>query len=917
VRNLGIKYQILLVTLIPVLLIDTFFTWSHITRSIDQANELLHSKGLVIARQIAGASEFNLFSGNDGQIQYLLEQSVGSDDIVLASVYDNRGKLIAESVSKAFKRSDTVDYVYFRQAILSQGFDYSDVFTPDSSDGRHSRVLGWVNLYISRQHLQQKTWQIVSESIVFFVSILIMAVILTIVIGRRITQPIFHLMEHLKLVETGQLGKIIEPTEANALGAVQKGFNRMTHALLANRRHLNRRIQQATQQLNEAITDLESKNRELGYARDLAQDANRTKSEFLANMSHEIRTPINGIKGFISLLSQSRLDASQQRYVDIILKSTSDLTNIVNEILDFSKMESGKLHIVDEEFDLYEVIEQTRDILFINVLAKSIDLNLVIFSDTPRRVIGDKLRLKQILLNLIGNAIKFTDQGRVVVTVSVEDFDDASASISITVEDSGIGISEADQQSLFQAFSQVESSDTRRFTGTGLGLVISKNLATLMGGDISMRSTLGEGSKFNLLLPFRLSEENTSPQANDQAPLTALIFASEQNCLMEIRTLFDRAGVDTEGELIDSDQYSEAVRLSIHRAIAHVDLLVFDLRHLELDLEAVLEHDTLRAARVIVMHYDPEVEIPVKPDGVEFVSIINASSKIAQIVNRQVCADSDTDAIAEAPAMQSKKVLLVDDNSINLKLASELIRLWGHEVSEADHGDKAFEIYQQENFDLVILDIQMPDIDGVSLLQMMREFKPEDRTPMVALTANVLNHEADRLLELGFDYFLGKPIDESKFRALLDGKPLRRTTSSESSSELASPECCVDYAGSLTLCAGNRSLLKQILEILRRDIPDQRRQLADAFAELDYDRLGALAHKLQGVTCYASLPRLKRLVAGLQRQMAGDIDTPLERFMRELDEELATIEARVGHYLDEFRTSAAADQDSSITTATT
>jgi len=498
VKNLGIKYQILLVTLIPVLLIDTFFTWSHITRSIDQANELLHSKGLIIARQIAGASEFNLFSGNDSQIQYLLEQSVGSDDIVLASVYDKQGNLIAESTSSSFQKSHITDYFYFRQAILSQGIMYSDVFAPDTDDGLQSSVLGWVNLYISPQHLQQKTLQIISESAVFFISILIMAVILTIVIGRRITQPIFRLMEHLKFVETGQLGKIIEPTESNEIGAVQKGFNRMTHALLANRRHLNRRIQQATQQLNEAITDLESKNRELGFARDLAQDANRTKSEFLANMSHEIRTPINGIKGFISLLSQSRLDAVQQRYVDITLKSTNDLTSIVNEILDFSKMESGKLLIVDEAFDLYEVIEQTRDILFINVLAKSIDLNLIIFSDTPRRVTGDNLRLKQILLNLIGNAIKFTDQGRVVVRVCLEDLDDEIASIGITVEDSGIGISEADQQSLFQAFSQVESSDTRRFSGTGLGLVISKNLATLMGGDISMQSTAGKGSKFSL-----------------------------------------------------------------------------------------------------------------------------------------------------------------------------------------------------------------------------------------------------------------------------------------------------------------------------------------------------------------------------------------------------------------------------------
>ena len=412
-RRLGIKYQILLITLIPVFLIDLFFTYTHIDNSIDQANELLQSKGEIIARQIAGASEFSLFTGNDSQIQYLLDQSVGSNDIVQASIYDRQGQLVAESIASGYAPADTADYFYHRESITSQSIEHSDVFTPDLTDARQTRTLGWVHLYISRYRLQQTTRQIIADSIIFFVSILVMAIALTMAISHRITQPIINLMEHLKNVETGQLGKIIDPTEDNEIGAVQKGFNRMTQSLLTNRRHLNQRIQQATQQLNEAITDLESKNRQLGFARDEAQNANRSKSEFLANMSHEIRTPINGIKGFISLLSQSKLEPAQQRYVDIILKSTADLTNIVNEILDFSKMESGKLNIVDEEFDLYEVIEQTRDLLFINVLTKNIDLNLIIYSDTPRWLIGDKLRLKQILLNLIGNAIKFTDQGRV------------------------------------------------------------------------------------------------------------------------------------------------------------------------------------------------------------------------------------------------------------------------------------------------------------------------------------------------------------------------------------------------------------------------------------------------------------------------------------------------------------------------
>ena len=901
-NKLGIKYQILMITLIPVFLIDLFFTYKHIDNSIGQANDLLQSKGRIIARQIAGASEFNLFTGNDTQIRYLLDQSVGSNDIVMAAIYDRQGQLIAESAAADFDPADVTEYFYHREAIMSQSIEHSDVFSPDFADERQTSVLGWVHLYISRYQLQQTTREIVFDSILFFISILVIAVVMTVIISRRITRPIFGLMEHLKDVETGQLGQIIEPTEDNEIGAVQKGFNRMTQSLLTNRRHLNQRIQQATQQLNEAITDLESKNRELGFARDEAQSANRSKSEFLANMSHEIRTPINGIKGFISLLSQSQLDPEQQRYVDIVLKSTTDLTNIVNEILDFSKMESGKLHIVDEEFDFYEVVEQTRDLLFINVLTKNIDLNLIIYSDTPRWLIGDKLRLKQILLNLIGNAIKFTDQGRVMIKVSLLDQRDEAVDIEVVVEDTGIGISDEDQQNLFQAFSQVESSDRRRFAGTGLGLVISKNLATLMGGDISMHSELGKGSKFVLHLPFRTAPLAAAfaDDADSEQP-KALIFGADNICLMETRTLFDRAGVSTECSLVDGRQGAETVIECIQRNLAYIDLLVFDLRHFDIDLEKILDAETARTKRVLLMDYDRGIEPISQPPGIEFVSIINTSQAIADLLRRREDEDGSEQDGRARDAGTRKHVLLVDDNQVNLKLASELIRLWGHSVSEAEHGERAFELYRQREFDLIILDIQMPDIDGASLLKMMRECKPDDPAPIVALTANVLNDEADRLLELGFDYYLSKPIDESRFRALLDGSPQRRLEAAAAGTESAQQtDCSVDYARSLALSADNESLLRQIFEIIERDIPEQQQQLRRALEQRDREKLAAIAHKLHGVTCYASLPRLRRQVLGFQQRLAHDGSTPLDRPVEELAAELAAVRREVTGFIEKM-----------------
>jgi two-component system sensor histidine kinase BarA len=902
-KRLGIKYQILLITLIPVFLIDVFFTYIHFGSDIAQANELLQSKGQIIAKQLAGASEFNLISGNDRQIQRMLEQTIDTNSIIRASVFDKQGKPIAESESKEYQDSNVASYLYYRYPIMSRSTAHPDVFAPDQVEDTEVTTIGWVHLYISHEQLEVSKAQITRNSIVFFVIVLVLSVILTVVISRRITQPIFTLVEHMKNVETGRLGETIEPLAFNEIGAVQKGFNRMTQALLSNRKQLNKKIQAATQQLSEAITDMETKNRELGFARDEAQNANRIKSEFLANMSHEIRTPINGIKGFISLISQSSLNSTQKKYADIVLKSTNDLTNIINEILDFSKIESGKLQIVDDDFDLHEVIEQTRDTLFITILAKNIDLNLIIYSDTPRYVCGDKLRIKQILLNLIGNAIKFTDVGEVVIKVSVEEQTQTEVIILITIEDTGIGISDENQASLFTAFSQVEAAANRRFAGTGLGLAISKNLVSLMGGTISLQREVGKGSKFSVRLPLALS--NTSNQEVPEqasASKTAMIIASRNTCLQELQSLYDRAGITTEPILLEQ-QAIEQIRENIHRNRKFIDYLVIDFRHLDLDSEKIVDTEKQNGMRIIAMHYDPGMIPDLDSRGIEFISVINTSKGLQDLLDKpriEVSEEEPGDRQPLVPAHR-KNVLFVDDNEINLKLGSELIQMWGHQVCEANHANEAMIQYRKQSFDLIILDIQMPDIDGVTLQAMMRDERPDDQTPIAALTANIMTQEADRLLELGFDYYLSKPIDEEKFHALLDGTlggtiitPVDPVMDQQYADTVS-----VDFKQSLDFAANNESLLQQIFGILLHDIPHHKDQLTNAARQLDYAKLSRIAHKIHGITCYTSLPQLKMQVASIQQQLAQESYSLLEVTVDEMIEELEQIRLQIKMYLQQ------------------
>ncbi len=885
---MSIRYQILLIAMIPVFLIDSFFTWVHIQNGIDQSEQLLQSKGEVVAQQIASASEFNMMSGNYEQIRHLLKLSLNDNDIVYLALYGLDGKIIVSAKADNFDDRATPDYSYYRRPIQTQNLNMEDVFQPDSSNNADNpQTLGWIHMYISRQKLTQKKKQIFIESGILFFAMLLLAVLLTLAISRRLTRPIYTLLTHLKRVETGHLGEVIDDIEGNEIGDVQKGFNSMSRALLANRMQLDQEIKKATLDLMNAVTSLEYNNRELSVARDKAQQADRIKTQFLANMSHEIRTPINGIQGFINLLANSGLQPDQQRYADIIARSTNDLTKIINEILDFSKIESDKIELASERFDLYEILETTRDSLLAGAMEKDIDLYLCIYSDTPARLIGDPLRLKQILINLIGNAIKFTDHGFVAVTVMLQDEDDDSVMLQINIEDSGIGINEQDQKNLFQAFKQIESDTNRRFSGTGLGLVISQNLARLMGGDIKLESEPGSGSCFTLLAP--LLKDKDAAQESDIEEGSAMIYAADKRALKEVQTLINHAGYTTETHTLSAASDFEQVRQTLRLNLAYLDLIVLDLRHAPASLPELIDADIRAQCPVIIMHYDASlVDLALYPDC-RFISIIQHSSELGPLLNKP---ENDAKVTPAQPLTHvttaPRDLLIVDDNPINLALASELTRLWGHNPQQASNAEEAMKLFRNAHFDLILLDIQMPEIDGIQLMQMMRECKPDLTTPIVAITANVLDEEKNRLLKLGFDAFISKPIDEDKLKALLD-EDIASTPPTQQESIATVTETSVDYDLTRKLSANNIQLMTATFAMLQLELGDYVHEITAAIDAAEYSQIDTIIHKLQGVCCYAGLPRLKKLLGDYQQAKKIDKDAVIQ-VCRNIRTELQRIE---------------------------
>lgn len=842
-------------------MIAVILTYIHVDNSISQAEKILQSKGEIIAKQIAGASEFDLFSGNFEHIQYLLNRSINTNDIVFTAVYDSTGNQIAEVRSKEYSASDSSQYLYYRYPVQTQNLEGSDVFSAQIISSPDSfRNLGWVHLYISRQRLNESKIAIYHEALIVFCSTMLLAIILTFFITRRITQPVFTLIDYLKKIETGHLGEVIKPVEKNEIGDVQKGFNSMSQSLLANRMQLDQKIKTATLDLMNAITDLEYKNRDISLARDEAQNANKVKSQFLANISHEIRTPINGIKGFANLLAQTGLNSQQRRYAEIINQSTSDLSSIVNEVLDFSKIESDKVDIIEDHFDLFEVVESTRDSLFTAAMDKNIDLYLTIYSDTPQYLTGDKLRLKQILINLIGNAIKFTDKGFVEIVVHLEEQSDRQVIIKFKIRDSGIGISKDDQKQLFQAFKQIESESNRRFSGTGLGLVISKNLARLMGGDIILDSVTNFGSLFTLTLPFTLSEGNQPEERIPGDIQTCLLIAFDQKTLNEIQSLYNRAGFNTEFILIDPDEVEiQRIQSQITQNLVYIDCIVMDLRHASLKPDDLFNDTIRQEKRIIVMHYDLSLTQLPNKTSYEFISVINTCKNLYRLLSHDEPVIEEYIKPSRNPDVLPHSVLIVDDNPINLALAVELTQMWGHHPFEASNAQQAMQLFRIKNFDLILLDIQMPEIDGVKLMQMMREEKPDLKAPIAAITANILDSEKKRLLELGFDTYFQKPIEENKLRALLDKAEVADEITLEEIPAI-NTELSVDQNLTYKLSSNNKKLMNQVFSMLLQEIPTYCENIQQAAEQKSLPDLERIMHKLHGVTCYAGLPKLKQLL---------------------------------------------------------
>ncbi|MGP3593428.1 two-component sensor histidine kinase BarA [Vagococcus sp. WN89Y] len=920
--NYSLRARMMILILAPTVLIGVLLSIFFVVHRYNDLQQQLEDAGASIIEPLAVSSEYSMALQDRealGQLISVLHRR-HSDIVRAISIYDGQNNLFVSSnfqldadslklpEGQPFPRSLSVtrrgDAMMLRTPILSD--DYSALKRALPADKITGNMPGYVALELDLKSVRLQQYKEIFSSSLMILFCISIALIFGWRLMRDVTSPIRNMVNTVDRIRRGQLDSRVEGFMLGELDMLKNGINSMAMSLAAYHEEMQHNIDQSTSDLRETLEQMEIQNVELDLAKKRAQEAARIKSEFLANMSHELRTPLNGVIGFTRLTLKSELNPTQRDHLMTIERSANNLLAIIDDVLDFSKLEAGKLILESIPFPLRTTLDEVVILLAHSAHDKGLELTLTIKHDVPDNVIGDPLRLQQVITNLVGNAIKFTENGNIDIVVEKRALSNNKVQIEVQIRDTGIGIPERDQSRLFQAFRQADASISRRHGGTGLGLVITQKLVNEMGGDISFHSQPNRGSTFWFHIDLDLN-----PNAVTDAPAMHNLRGKrvayvEPNAAAAQSTLDVLS--DTPLEVIYSPSFSAL-------PARHYDILLLAIP-VTVREPLTMQHERLaRAASmtdylVLALPCHAQVNAEqLKQDGAAACLLKPLTAARLLPVLTEYC--RSTHFVPTLLVDESKlpmTVMAVDDNPANLKLIGALLDDLVQHVELCDSGIQAIERAKQMQFDLILMDIQMPDMDGIRACELIRQLPHQQQTPVIAVTAHAMAGQKEKLLDAGMNDYLAKPIEEEKLNNLL----LRYMPGPESSTRLppgetestttppaVNTDVTLDWPLALRQAAGKTDLARDMLRMLVEFLPEIRNMVEEQLVGEAPQGLLEAVHKLHGSCGYSGVPRLKKLCQLLEQQLRSGVPPEdLEPEFLELLDEMDNVAREARRLID-------------------